>query len=152
MFQSVFTTIFSFFLFLAEITLPAFGNLTFISNGTDVTLPWTYNFGSATVLSVQWQFSKTGESGSFKVLAALPSAGEPIIRNDTFSGISVIRPATLVLQNVNLDYNGTYRISINVFGLTGLQTSDILVIVLGKKLITLCVAFSSNRTSFTCCN
>ena len=133
---------FSFFLFLAEITLPAFGNLTFISEGTDVTLPWTYNFGSALVTLVDWRFSKTGNPGSFKQLAALPATGEPIILNDTFSGISVIRPATLVLQNVNLDHNGTYRISFNLFGpgVTSPQTTDIFVIVLGKKLITLCVA------------
>ena len=101
-----------------------------------------------------WQFSKTGEPVSFKVLAVLTSRREHIVTNDPFSGISVIRPATLVLQNVNQDHNGTYRISIRVFGSGGPnpETSDILVIVLCKKLVTLCGGFSSNRTSFICSN
>ena len=107
-------------------------------------MPWTYNFGSATVNLVEWRFSKTGKPSSFNLLAALIPSGEPIVLNDTFSGISVIKPATLVLQNVNLDHNGTYRISLNLFGpgVTSPQTSDILVIVLGKKLINLCGGFS----------
>ena len=155
MFQLVFTAIFfSFCLFLAEITLPTFGNFTFVSNGTDVTLPWSYNFGSGKVISVEWMFSKTGEPASFKVFAVLIPLNEPIVSNDTLSGISVMRPATLILQNVNLDHNGIYRISIDVFvrGNNYFETSDILVIVLGKKSVTLCGGFSSNRTSFICSN
>ena len=98
---------------------------------------------------MEWQFSKTDEPGSFKRLAFLTPARETVL-NDTFSGISVVRPATLVLQNVTINHNGTYRISIRVFppSDTNPQTSDILVIVLGKKLVTLCGGFSSNRTTF----
>ena len=91
---------------------------------------------------------------NYRNLAVLASGREPIVSNDTFSKISVIRPATLVLQNVTINHNGTYRISILVFSGhdSNHETSDILVIVLGKKLVTLCGGFSSNRTSFICSN
>ena len=126
----------SFFYFVAAISLPFFGNVSYVTKGSDVSLPWTYNFGGATILLRQWFFSNTNRSFDLTPLISFAGATKlPISSKSPFKNIDVNEPATLVLKNVNLDHNGTYRFIATVDGIPTPPFSEILLIILGKKLI-----------------
>ena len=120
------------FLLLAEIVLPPFGNLTYVAKGSNVNLPWTYDFGAKIILQRVWAFSKTGKSSDLKTVASIIVNGKPDITNTTLNNVNITKPATLVLKNVNRDNNGTYRFTVTL-GLVSLAPfSEIVVIIKGN--------------------
>ena len=122
-----------FFYYVAAISLPSYGNVTYVTKGSDVSLPWTYDFGGAAILSRQWFFSN--RSSDLALLIYFAGATQTISSKSPFKDIDVNKPATLVLKNVNLDHNGTYRFTVTVDGITTPPFSEILVIIQGEKLI-----------------
>ena len=64
-----------------------------------------------------------------EVLAGIFRDEEPVIYNSSLPEVAVEKPATLILKNVDLRYNGTYQ-----FRLLGLFFSEakILVFIAGK--------------------
>ena len=120
------------FLLLAEIVLPPFGNLTYVAKGSNVNLPWTYDFGAKIILQRVWAFSKTGKSSDLKTVASIIVNGKPDITNTTLNNVNITKPATLVLKNVNLDNNGTYRFTVTLGLVSVAPFSEIVVIIKGN--------------------
>ena len=120
------------FLLLAEIVLPPFGNLTYVAKGSNVNLPWTYDFGAKIILQRVWAFSKTGKSSDLKTVASIIVDGKPDITNTTLNNVNITKPATLVLKNVNLDNNGTYRFTVTLGLVSVAPFSEIVVIIKGN--------------------
>ena len=125
------------FLAAAGVSLPSYGNVTYVTKRSDVSLVWTYDFGvSATIGIKQWFFINTSSSSDVTLLIFLNGGNPKIDPKSPFTNIDATEPATLVLKNVNLHHNGTYRFTVNVVGISPAPSSDIVVIILGKKLLS----------------
>ena len=122
-----------YFLLLAVIVLPPFGNLIYIANGSNVNLPWTYDFGTKIIVQRVWAFSKTGKSSDLKTVTAIIVDGKPDITNTTLNNVNITKPATLVLKNVNRDNNGTYRLTVTLLGFSVSPFSEVVVIIKGNR-------------------
>ena len=74
-----------------------------------MTIKWSSNHDISKVLLRVWYF--TSSDGSFvnKLFAIIIRDREPRVYNIGLSGISILKPATLLLKNVNQTYDGTYR-------------------------------------------
>ena len=70
-----------------------------VSPGTDVEIAWTFD---APLEHVRKFFPNCD------ILATIFNDDSMDIRNNTFSGIEIKKPATLILKNVDYRYNGTY--------------------------------------------
>ena len=77
--------------------------------GSNVNITWSFNDDVSQVIARVWYF--TSSDGSFvnERLARIINDGVPQIFNIGLSGVSIIKPATLHLRNVNQTYDGTYR-------------------------------------------
>ena len=125
------------FLAATGISLPSYGNVTYVTKGSDVSLVWTYDFGVGALIGFkQWFFTDIRRSFVVTPLIVLNGATSTIDSKSPFKNIDATEPATLVLKNAKLDHNGTYRFSVNVIGISPSPASDILVIILGKKLLS----------------
>ena len=90
--------------------------------GSTVNITWSFNDALSDVVYREWRF--TSSDGPFvnKRLARIVRDGQPQIEDIglSSSGVSIIKPATLLLKNVNQTYDGIY---------TGLPLQDLPVIV-----------------------
>ena len=79
-----------------------------VSPGSTVNITWSFNDDVSQVSSRVWYF--TSSDGSFvnERLARVIDDENPQIFNIGLSGISIVKPATLLLKNVNQTYDGTY--------------------------------------------
>ena len=123
--------------FIARIKLPPGGSrLVFALNST-AKIEWSYDeeenstsMEENSTLSRQWYFSsndgKNGES-----IAEIIGDDDPIIENSSLPGVVIIKPATLVLNNVDLRYNGTYQFSASRGRYSGV--SDVVVFIAGNS-------------------
>ena len=97
--------------------------------GSTVNITWSFNDDVSQVFSRVWYF--TSSDGSFvdERLARIIDDENPQIFNIGLSGVSIVKPATLLLKNVNQTYDGTYR-----FDLTGLVggRSEVVVFIASK--------------------
>ena len=93
-------------------------------------IKWSFNDDVSQVLSRVWSF--TSSDGSFvnKRLAVIIFDGQPQIEDSGLSGVSIVKPATLLLKNVNQTYNGTYRFDLS--GRDGSGSSQVVVIIASK--------------------
>ena len=94
---------------LGQITSPAGGANMTVLPGSNVTIPWLFNDTISGVSYREWRF--TSSDGSFvgKPLASISDDGMPDIKDSGLSGVAILKPATLLLKNVNQSYDGTYR-------------------------------------------
>ena len=60
-----------FFPYLGAIFLPSYGNITYVNKESNVSLPWTYDFGDAAIVLKQWSFRNTSSSSDFTPLVYL---------------------------------------------------------------------------------
>ena len=81
--------------------------------GSTVNIAWSFNVDISQVLFRAWRF--TSSDGKFvgKHLASIIHHGQPQIEDSGLSGVSIIKPATLLLKNVNQTYDGTYRFDLS---------------------------------------
>ena len=77
--------------------------------GSTVNIAWSFNDDVSKVLFRAWYF--TSSDGSFvnTLLASIILDGQPQIEDSGLSGAVIVKPATLLLKNVNQTYDGTYR-------------------------------------------
>ena len=111
------------------------------SNGADLT------FIPGSTRKIVWSFTDDINSLSIRSWFFTPSDGGPKVGLARIFGdagvqilnpsyeVAVEKPATLVLKNVNLTYNGTYQFLLAIAG-----TSDVVVYIAGKFFI--CVNWS----------
>ena len=106
--------VFYFFsLFLGEITSPPDESSITLLPGENVNIKWSFSDDVSKVLSRAWYF--TSSDGSFvnTLLASIFRDGQPQIQDSGLSGVSIVKPATLLLKNVNQSYDGTYRFDLS---------------------------------------
>ena len=107
--------IFTFFVCLGGITSPAEGTeFVFLPGSTD-NLTWTFDDVVSTLILRAWFFTRTGGSTSER-LATIVGDDNRIIRPSSLSGVEIVKPATLLLKNVNQSYNGVYRFQLDGSG------------------------------------
>lgn len=66
-------------------------------------------------------------------LAAIPLDIDPVMRMGILPGISITKPATLVLNNVNQSYDGTYRFTL--VATESVSEFDVRVLIAGIRFI-----------------
>ena len=98
--------------------------------GSTVNITWSFNDDVSQVTTRIWYF--TSSDGSFvdKRLAVIIFDDDPQIFNSGLSGVSIVKPATLLLKNVNQSYNGTYQFDLSAPGGSG--SSQVVVIIASK--------------------
>ena len=120
--------------YVGKIFLPPGGDVMIVSPGTDVEIAWTFDAPLEHVRLRWWRFFPNCD-----ILATIFNDDSMEIRNNTFSGIEIKKPATLILKNVDYRYNGTYRFHLttqptNDRNQRKNETSDVAVLVAGKFL------------------
>ena len=97
--------------------------------GSTVNITWSFNDDVSQVTARVWYF--TSSDGSFvnKRLAVIIFDDDPRIFNVGLSGVSIVKPATLLLKNVNQTYDGTYRFDLSG---RGGGSSQVVVIIASK--------------------
>ena len=98
--------------------------------GSTVNITWSFSNHLSQVIYRVWYF--TSSDGSFvdKRLAVIIFDGQPQIDNTGLSGVSIVKPATLLLKNVNQTYDGTYRFELSAPG--GGSTFEVVVFIASK--------------------
>ena len=83
--------------------------------GSTAKITWSFNDDVSQVISRAWYF--TSSDGSFvgKRLARIIDDENPQIFNSGLSGVSIVKPATLLLKNVNQTYDGTFKNAVGPF-------------------------------------
>ena len=115
---------------LGQITSPRDGTNMTVLPGSTVNITWSFNDDVSQVLSRAWYFTSSNSSINWKLLAGIIDDGKPRIYNSGFSGVSIIKPATLILKNVNQTYDGTYRFVFSA--VANFDRSDVVVFIAGK--------------------
>ena len=87
-----------------KIYLPPTGKTVVVSPGNDVVLAWTFDGDTSHVKSRYWRVLSTLE-----ILGTIFHDGFVQIENSSLPAVQVKKPATLILKNVSIRYNGTYR-------------------------------------------
>ena len=95
-----------------------------------VNITWSFSDDVSQVTFRAWYF--TSSDGSFvnKPLASIVRDGQLQIDPSGLSGVSIVKPATLLLKNVNQTYNGTYRFDLSRH--SGSGSSRVVVIIASK--------------------
>ena len=93
-------------------------------------IKWSFTDDVSQVSSRTWYF--TSSDGSFvnTRLARIIDDKALQIDNSGLSGVSIVKPATLFLKNVNQTYDGTYRFDLS--GRGGSGSSRVVVFIASK--------------------
>jgi hypothetical protein len=94
------------------------GNLTWKLNDIDI----------STLTSRSWYFTRSNESTS-ELLATIQDDHNPKMRQSSLSGVEIVKPATLLLKNVNQSYDGVYKLTL--IGYSVVAIVDITVFIAG---------------------
>ena len=98
---------------LGQIISPPNGaKLTFL-NGSTENITWLFNDDVSTVRDRAWYFTSSDGSFDAKLLASIFRDQEPQIEKSGLSGVTIVKPATLIFKNVNQTYNGTYLFTLS---------------------------------------
>ena len=102
--------------------------MTFVPGSTKKIM-WSFTDDVNNIVLRSWSFTPSDSRPSV-VLAIIASDGDVQILTTSYE-FAVEKPATLVLKNVNLTYNGIYEFSLSPGG----SSSDVFVYIAGKFLI-----------------
>ena len=106
-------------------------NLIFMSGSTEK-LEWSFTDDISGIVARIWTF--TPSDGRMKLnLARIFDDGEVQVVTTSYE-VAVEKPATLVLKNINLTYDGTYQFSLS----PGASPSDVVVYIAVKPNATAC--------------
>jgi hypothetical protein len=101
-----------------------------ILHGSTGNLTWKLNdIDISTLTSRAWYFTRSHQSTKER-LATIRDDGNPKIRQSSLSGVEIVKPATLLLKNVNQSYDGVYQFSL--IGYSVVAIVDITVFIAGK--------------------
>ena len=113
-----------------NISPPDGTRLTF-SPGSTAKLQWTYNCSEYCLVLRRWWYFTSSDGGQIENLATIYGDDEPGIYKSSLPEVAVEKPATLILKNVDLRYNGTYLFTI-IDGIFNSEVAEILVFITGK--------------------
>ena len=116
---------------LGKITSPPPGTrLTFLP-GSTAKIQWAFDDDISRVFYRLWRyFGTSSDSSQVELLVAILSDQAPEVYNSSLSGVSIEKPATLVLKDVDLSYNGTYQFQLLASGTV--ESSKVVVFIAGK--------------------
>ena len=97
-----------------------------LSNESIAKIEWSLDSSLPTRSLRSWSFKSSG--GNDVQLARIVDDGPSQIFTKLYD-VSIEKPATLVLKNVNGSYNGTYKFTLT---LTDTSTSEVAVFIAGK--------------------
>ena len=100
--------------------------------GENVNITWSFSDDVSKVLARVWYFTSSDDSFVNERLAIILLDGQPQIDLSGLSGVSIVKPATLLLKNVNETYDGTYRFDLSAPGGSG--SSSRVVVSIASKL------------------
>ena len=112
---TIITNISNFMCCLGAITSPAEGTEFVFLPGSTGNLTWTFDDDVSTLILRAWFFTRSGGSTSER-LATIADDDNRKIRHSSLSGVEIIKPATLLLKNVNQSYDGVYRFQLDGSG------------------------------------
>ena len=106
--------------------------LTFLP-GSSENITWTFDDEVSQVISRTWYFTSSDglRSGTLGVIAL---DLQPQIQKNVLSGVNIMKPATLVLNNVNHSYDGVYTFSLQLAVKT--YSSKVTVYIAKKPTVT----------------
>lgn len=119
---------------LAKITSPPDGTRMTFLPGSTAKLKWTVDNSSFLGISqYSWHFARDDSNKTERLASIL--LGTINISQSSLPGVAVEKPATLILRNIDLSYNGTYHFLIVSYSLlTGyrVRASRIVLYIAGK--------------------
>ena len=96
--------------YLAQITSPPDGTRLIFVPGLTANITWSFDDKISTVSFRAWFFTSSDGSINAKRLGRINDEDKlRIDGNSGLSGVKIIKPATLILENVNQTYSGTYQ-------------------------------------------
>ena len=99
--------------YLGQITSPPDGTKLIFASGSTANITWSFDDKISEVSSRTWFFTNSDGSIDGKRLGRIIDDEKPRIDKDNgLSGVKIVKPATLILENVNQTYNGTYRFDV----------------------------------------
>ena len=105
--------------------------------GQTVNLTWVFNDALPAVVYRGWSLSSTAGPGGH--LSEIYRENNPDIRTKLYD-VDVVKPATLVLRNVNQSYDGIYTFSLQVDG-PGFFTRSVRVFIASKFCMSMRITF-----------
>ena len=115
------------FLCLGKVNLPPGGGKLIILPGSTARIEWSYDVDASKVYFRVWYFKSS--DGSLVPLAFITHGGDPHILKSSLPRVDIEKPATLVLKNVDLSFNGTYLFQLIA---PGGGRSEVVLFVAGK--------------------
>ena len=100
---------------LGGITSPAEGTEFVFLPGSTGNLTWTFDDDVSTLVLRAWFFTRSGGSKSER-LATIADDDNRKVRQSSLSGVEIVKPATLLLKNVNQSYDGVYLFQLHGSG------------------------------------
>ena len=97
-----------------------------MKGSTDQKIQWTYTGVNDPILR-SWLFTSSDGKFNNKILAER-FRNNPVSKRTTELDFDIQLPATLILNNVNITYNGTYTFELS----PGSLASEVSVIITGK--------------------
>jgi hypothetical protein len=104
--------------------------LTFL-NGSTANIKWSFDSDISTVFYRAWYFKSSDGSFNAIRIASIFYNGKPEMVLTGLCGVTIIKPATLILKNVNQSYSGTYSFRI-ILETSSLATSDVFIFIASK--------------------
>ena len=97
-----------------------------------MSINWTFTDDPAKTI-LEWYFAP-GDGSSQQLLAVKYPGGKAQLQNSSLSRVTIKNQATLVLTNVDRNYNGTYILDLKVIGVRDNYDSEVAVLVAGTFL------------------
>ena len=119
-------------IYVGKINLPLSGNSLVVLPGSTVSINWTYTDDPAKT-TLEWYFTP-GDGSSQQLLAIKYPGGKAQLENSSLTRVTIEDPATLVLTNVDRNYNGTYILVLKVIGVRINDDSEAVVSIARKFL------------------
>ena len=98
--------------------------------GSTVNIAWSFSDDVSQLVSRAWYFTSSDGSFANTLLAIIIRDGQPQIEESGLSKVSIVKPASLLLKNVNQTYDGTYRFDLS--GPGGGGSSKVVVYIASK--------------------
>ena len=104
--------------YLGKVHLPPGGSRLTFAPGTTAKIKWSFDARISKVIFRAWYFTSS-DSAAEEVIAYIRRDFDIEIVNSSLPGVAIEKPATLVLENVDSSYNGTYGFQIAASGEQG---------------------------------
>ena len=101
---------------LGQITSPPDGSNMTVLPGSTVNITWSFNDDVSQVSFRAWYFTSSDGRFVSNLLASIIRDSQPQIEDIGSSGVSIVKPATLLLKNVSQTYDGTYQFQLSAPG------------------------------------